>query len=184
MLKLSLAFLLFGIATANVWFNRTIKASGAKGNLKISGTPGCAAHDDWGANDCTFNWGTSISGAVDTFLDTPISSGKLVVNMMVEKVLPFKFTCPVCGANCTFTIPIIKQKVTFALLPCPLSSPFHIEIPTTALPDKSPFGPIKISVEGSVEIHDQTGKTVIHVDVEASANGANGQIESRNSTTV
>jgi len=179
MLKLSLAFLLFGIATANVWFNRTIKASGAKGNLKISGTPGCAAHDDWGANDCTFNWGTSISGAVDTFLDTPISSGKLVVNMMVEKVLPFKFTCPVCGANCTFTIPIIKQKVTFALLPCPLSSPFHIEIPTTALPDTPPF--VSLMVEGFVEIHDQTGKTVIHVDVEASANG---EIESRHSTTV
>merc|ERR1712130_642560 len=163
--------------------NRTIKAHGAKGKMKISGTPGCAAHDDWGVNDCTFNWGTSISGAVDTFLDTPISSGKLVVNMKVESTsIQIYLSC--LWSKLYIYNTNYRTESIIALLPCPLSSPFHIEIPTTALPDKSPFGPIKISVEGSVEIHDQTGKTVIHVDVEASANGANGQIESRNSTTV
>ena len=45
---------------------------------------------------------------------------KIVIDLKVNNIFTLKTTCVACGANCTLDIPVVNEKVTFALPPCPL----------------------------------------------------------------
>ena len=45
----------------------------------------------------------------------------LSLGLKVDKILPLKTTCPMCGGNCTIDIAAIKQKVSFAMPDCPIA---------------------------------------------------------------
>lgn len=44
----------------------------------------------------------------------------LDLDLKVDGLLPLKTSCPMCGGNCTINIPVVKQKVSFAMPPCPI----------------------------------------------------------------
>ena len=83
----------------------------------------------------------------------------------VDSIVPFAFSCPVCGANCTTTVPIVNQDVNFAMPPCPvsaldLSTPFDY-----ALPADSPTKGVKVSAKGTLGVKDAAGDTVLSGDL-------------------
>ena len=87
--------------------------------------------------------------------------------MKVDSIVPFSFSCPVCGANCTTTIPIVNQDVNFAMPPCPvsaldLSTPFDY-----ALPADSPTKGVKVSAKGTLGVKDAAGATVLSGEITA-----------------
>jgi hypothetical protein len=87
-----------------VTFSRTVKAlAHATGNVTFD--RGCTQTDPYGSNDCTWNWGDSITAAYGGSLQENIEAGKLIVDLEVDNTVPFQFSCPVCGANCSVTIP-------------------------------------------------------------------------------
>ena len=77
----------------------------------------------YGSNDCDVNWGTNYTLDLDLLLDQDIVAGhKIDVDLKVDGLIPFKLNCALCGAECTFTIPIIRKTVTIPPVPCPLKA--------------------------------------------------------------
>ena len=151
---------------AGVYFDRTINtASHVTGSVTFNA--GCAASDQWGSNKCTWNWKQAITATLAGALQEDITTGKLVVDLKLNNVIPFSFSCPLCGANCTFEIPVIKTPVSFAMPPCPIKA---VTIPSKSkaftLPDKNPLG-VAASVAGTVQIADQTGSVIFKVSLNA-----------------
>jgi hypothetical protein len=72
---------------------------------QVSFDKGCTSTDPFGSNDCTFAWGESISESYQGALQENITSGKEVVDLKINNTIPFSFSCPVCGADCTITVP-------------------------------------------------------------------------------
>mmetsp|Transcript_45842 Transcript_45842/g.73735 ORF Transcript_45842/g.73735 Transcript_45842/m.73735 type:complete len:152 (-) Transcript_45842:214-669(-) len=87
------------------------------------------------------------------------------VDMKVDGIIPFKFTCPVCGTTCTVTIPIVKQTTSFQLPDCPVTGDFNLVEPI-ALPSKSPIG-VSSGAKGTVQVTNGAGTVVAHVTVDA-----------------
>ena len=55
-------------------------------------------------------------------LNEDLTAGStLSLNLKVDKILPLKTTCPMCGGNCTINIAAIKQKVSFPMPDCPIA---------------------------------------------------------------
>jgi len=55
-----------------------------------------------------------------------------------EKVFHIDFSCDVCGEDCVITIPVINDKIVFAMPPCPIESPFTYLF-TQVMPDSATF---------------------------------------------
>jgi len=156
----------FASPNSGVYFDRTINTiAHATGSAAFD--KGCAATDPYGSNKCTWDWKEAITASYQGALQEDITSGKLVVDLKINNVIPFSFSCPICGANCTFEIPIIKKPETIKMPPCPIKA---TTIPPTktpfTLPDKNPLG-IAASVSGTVQIADQSGAVMFKITVDA-----------------
>lgn len=156
----------FAVPNGGVYFDRTINTiQHLTGSVSFD--KGCTASDPYGSNKCTWNWKDAITVAYQGALQEDITSGKLVVDLKINNVIPFSFSCPLCGANCTFEIPIIKKPETIKMPPCPIKA---ANIPATktpfTLPDKNPLG-IGASVAGTVQIADQSGGVIFKITVDA-----------------
>ncbi|GMI49331.1 hypothetical protein TrCOL_g11638 [Triparma columacea] len=149
-----------------IQFSRTIDTIADDSSLLLKIDSGCSSSDDHGSNDCSFAWGDEVSGSVDLSLGHDLGEGSTFsVNMKVDSIVPFAFSCPVCGANCTTTVPIVNQDVNFAMPPCPvsaldLSTPFDY-----ALPADSPTKGVKVSAKGTLGVKDAAGDTVLSGDL-------------------
>jgi hypothetical protein len=77
--------------------------NGTTGSLSID--KGCTKTDPYGSNNCTWAWGQSITAAFQGALQEDIQAGKLIVDLKIDGTTPLQFTCPVCGASCTFAVP-------------------------------------------------------------------------------
>jgi hypothetical protein len=146
----------FAVPNDGVYFDRTIDLlTHATGSLTFN--TGCTATDQYGSNKCSFNWNQAVSCTFQGALQEDITSGKLVVDAKINNVIPFSFSCPICGANCTIEIPIIKKPETFKMPDCPIkATSIPSKITPFTLPDKNPLG-IAVTVTGTVQIVDQTG---------------------------
>jgi len=87
-----------------VTFSRTVRDL-AHMTGDVSFDKGCTRTDPYGSNDCTWAWGESITTAYEGALQEDITAGKLIVDLQVNNTIPLSFTCAVCGARCTVTIP-------------------------------------------------------------------------------
>lgn len=87
-----------------VSFARTVKTL-AHTTGQVTFDRGCTKTDPYGSNDCTWTWGESITAAFQGALQEDITSGKLIVDLKIDNTIPFSFNCPLCGADCTFTVP-------------------------------------------------------------------------------
>jgi hypothetical protein len=154
------------VSNGGVQFSRTVNSVNNV-TAKATFASGCTSTDAYGSNDCNWPWGDANSVTYVADLEEDITSGTLSVDLKVNGIIPFKFDCPVCGANCTITIPIVGTKETFALPPCPISSK-NIPAATTAftLPAKNPLG-VGASIAGSITITDQNKVVVASITLSA-----------------
>lgn len=88
------------------------------------------------------------------------------VNLKVDTIIPWKFTCAACGSNCTTTVPIVDYPLNFAMPPCPVSSRELTTVFSQALPTESPTKGIKVTAKGSVNIKDETGAEVMDMVID------------------
>ena len=44
----------------------------------------------------------------------------LNLDLKVDRLLPLKASCPMCGGNCSINIPVVKQNISFAMPACPI----------------------------------------------------------------
>ena len=81
--------------------------------------------------------------------------------------VPLKATCAACGTPCELTIPVIKQKVSIDLPPCPLKTSYDM-VSLIKLPDKSPVPLITLKFSGKAEVLDDNGASLVKVDLSGS----------------
>ena len=126
-------------------------------------SPG-SSKDQYGSNDCDLNWGQAYTVSINATLGQDLGSdATFSVDMKLDGLIPLKFTCHVCGANCTITVPIVKKTVTFETGPCPIKAqPVTLQKDIT-LPAKSPV-PISAGAKGKITVQDGSG-TMAEVDV-------------------
>merc|ERR1712228_791460 len=154
-------------AEKGIHFNRTVSSgSGTTGSLSVTPASDCAGKDEWGVNNCNIPWKQTISLDLKANFKKQVTKGKIDVDLKV-KGIPLKFECPICGANCTFDVPIIKIPVTITLPDCPLDNPLDIPLDDIELPDKSPLGPIKVPIKGTVATYDQDGNSLVKISIDA-----------------
>ena len=136
--------------------------------MKIDGTA-CSDVDAYGSNNCAFDWGATYTGQATLNSTQDIIAGsKLVVDTKVDRLLPFKFECDACGADCTVTVPVISKTVTFTLPPCPLKALQIAQAFNFSLPADSPV-PAKTTVKGTVAINDPSGAKIVGLTIDVSA---------------
>ena len=145
-----------------VSFSRTVKSLAKDSTFNLLFDSGCKSTDSYGSNNCQFNWGSLVSGYFSGKLGHDLQQGsKFSVNFKVDKFISWKFTCAACGANCTTTIPVIDQEVTFATPPCPISATEVIkQIFNSTLPVDSPT-PVKVTATGDVILTDASNNNII-----------------------
>jgi hypothetical protein len=130
---------------------------------------GCTGSDDYGSNDCAFAWGDSVSGSAGGDLGHDLEDGSTFsVDVKVDKLISWKFSCAACGANCTTTIPVVNEPVNFAMPDCPIPA---TEVPATVfsqvLPTDSPTKGVKVTVSGTVSVADDKGASVLSLGIDA-----------------
>jgi len=162
-------FALVYVAHATVTLKRTISnVNGVVPYVKI--TPGCTSADQYGSNDCTMNWGQTYTINETVALQKEVTgTSKLSVQATVAGIIPLAFECPMCGANCTVTIPIINKKESWYMGPCPIKAATENKVIPLPLPASNPIG-IPVSITGTVTI---SGDISITIGLEASLSSEN-----------
>jgi hypothetical protein len=115
----------------------------------------------------TFNWGDTINLAYSLLSGEDITGGTITIDAKVDSIIPFKASCPACGADCTIKIPIIGKTESFAMPPCPLLTKGELLANATklVLPSKSPI-PAKTGVKGTIQLTDQAGTKVAVINLD------------------
>ena len=162
--SLALALLLSSSA-ADVTLSRTVNSLAAgSATLTIEGSA-CASQDNYGSNDCDVHWGQSYGLKYDATLSKDIEAGSsFTADFKLDRFVPLKFTCALCGADCTVTVPIIKKTYTLKMPSCPISSQGLRGNLTATLPSPSPV-PLKIGLEGNLKATDANGNVLADIDV-------------------
>eukprot|EP00038_Savillea_parva_P007165 m.168266 g.168266 ORF g.168266 m.168266 type:complete len:169 (-) comp12934_c0_seq1:146-652(-) len=146
---------LCALASASLDFSRTVTKVASGSSAKVTFDKGCSQTDPYGSNDCSLDWGSDYTVTYNATFP-PITSGhKIAIALKVDGIIPFDVTCPACGGNCEFEVPIIKKQVNISLPPCPITSQVgsqHFTLPSDPLP-------VKVSIEGTVSLLDPTGAT-------------------------
>jgi len=161
-------FAIIAVAAADITLSRTISnvKSGFDGGAVLAS--GCTSKDAYGSNDCDVKWGSSNSVSIHGDLPEDLNSkAKVQVNLKVDSIFPWDFSCALCGSSCTVTIPVVKKTVTIKLPPCPIKK--GALPPTTkkfTVPSKSPT-PVGVSAEGTATITDDSGATVATIAAQA-----------------
>ena len=151
-------------------FSRTITkiANDSALNLTFTSGASCKTTDAYGSNDCQFKWGDNVTGLVSGKLGHDLNVGsKFTVDLKVDKLIKWSFSCAACGANCTTTIPVIDEKVTFALPDCPIKAVELTEqLFNASLPLDSPTKGVKVTATGPITIFDALGATVLAISLD------------------
>jgi hypothetical protein len=152
-------------AAADITVSRTINSLSA-GSIKVTLPDGeCSSSDQYGSNNCDLDWGKAYKVSFTGELSKDIESGStFTADIKVDNVFPLQFTCQLCGAECSFTVPVIKKSVSFKMPDCPIKAQSLTNSTTITLPSKDPV-PLKIGFEGSVSAKDASGATIADVDV-------------------
>jgi len=155
------------VNSEGIQFSRTVKTVGPNGGGTLKFDSGCSSVDQYGSNNCNWAWGSNILGSVDAH-SGPLNEGSmLVVDLKVDKVISWKFTCAACGANCTTSIPVVNEEVNFAMPPCPIPAETIVQSFNSTLPATSPTKGVKVTATGSISILNENGATVLGLDIDA-----------------
>ena len=149
----------------DITLSRTVNALSA-GTINATLTGGaCKSSDAYGSNDCDVDWGKSYGVSVTGSLTKDIDTGATFsADIKVDNLFPLKFTCQLCGANCSFEVPVVKKTVSFAMPPCPIKAQTLDKTATLTLPSSAPV-PLTVGFKGTVSAKDAAGNTIADVSV-------------------
>jgi len=129
----------------------------------VDGPKHCTLRDEYGDNNCHFDWGEKIHGKVTVKLNDPIVEGDYMVGaLLIDKFIPYKFRCALCGEDCVLEIPVIKHNESIPMEKCPISVHETNANVIYQMMDESPtHGKIATKVDGTVQLTQAaTGKTL------------------------
>jgi hypothetical protein len=130
----------------------------------------CQERDDYGDNQCHYDWGETARANVSLSWPHQIEGGDFLSgHLKMDRFVPYHFRCPLCGEDCVLKLPLINMTHTIPMPKnCPIpaqnsSQPVHYQ-----LLDRSPTdGKVPVRVDGIVSlIQGKTGKTLVEFTVE------------------
>merc|ERR1712154_39091 len=123
----------------------------------------CKSKDQWGDNQCHYDWGETMNPQIDVNFKTEgdgFKEGDIVKgSMMVGYIVPWYFSCAVCGKDCVLRMPIVFYPIHLPLPECPMGKeeiPSSLSIPVG---DSSPFHGIPLHLTGTLTL--KRGKDTI-----------------------
>jgi len=154
-------------ATADLVLSRSIEAlTIGSVNTTLEGTA-CASKDKYGSNDCHLKWGSTYKADVTAALTKDLGEGvTMTADLTIDGLIPFQFSCKVCGANCTITVPIIKEKVSIPAPPCPIKARTLKQSMSFSLPTAPPIK-MQAGFDGTVLLADASGAQLLKMSVKA-----------------
>lgn len=130
--------------------------------LKID-IDGCTSTDKYGCKALDTDWGRAISGNVHAALQEDLGAASHFKLQMKIKTglfpVPFDLECKLCGAPCSFKIPVLEKEIDIKLPPCPLKASVADRKFSATIPAKDPV-PVPLGFDGTVTIYDDKGKTL------------------------
>jgi hypothetical protein len=84
----------------------------------------------------------------------------------VNRIIAWKFTCPVCGANCTTTVPVVNEPINVAMPPCPIAAGMIQQAIYSTLPPESPLGGVKVSAVGTIDVRNENNGEVLKLSLD------------------
>jgi hypothetical protein len=155
------------IMSDGVKFSRTVNQLDPSYGMVLKFDQGCASTDAYGSNDCSWSYGTTLFGSIDAH-GGPLDKGALlIVDLKVDKVIKWKFSCQACGETCKTKVPIVDEDVSFEMPPCPIPPSGIEQLFNTTLPASSPTKGVKVTAVGTISVVDQTGKQVLNLGIDA-----------------
>jgi len=163
-----------GPAQSGVSFEREVNV----GSDRISGAVFfdgnfCDKQDAFGDNDCSYRWGSSISGNLEVTANITLDvgdtlGGDVTVTVFFIPIYSYDVVCQACGADCVIVNPT-GDDLVIELPPCPIiidataeSFDFAIELPSS-----SPIGGIGASVDATAFLAQQ-GRKIYEVIIDGS----------------
>ena len=157
-----------GLSSANLEFSRTVKGTASDVSFYLEFDEGCSSTDVYGSNNCNFKWGQTLKGSMTSQLGLDLEDGsKVDINLKIDNKISLKFTCLVCGQNCTTTIPIVNEPITFPTPDCPIPANSIDETFKQALPSESPTEGVKVTASGTAVVNDQNGKEIVNLKIDS-----------------
>jgi hypothetical protein len=148
----SLTQVTFAITPAGIDSARTVKTlQHATGSVAFD--KGCTKTDPYGSNNCHWDYAQMVQMAVQGALQEDVTTGKIIVDLKLNNTIPFQFSCPVCGANCTITVPEQVDQAEiwalfFSLHPFPAFL-IHVPSPPAAPTISASFTPSTIGTRST-----------------------------------
>lgn len=175
-------------------FNRTISYLSSADSLKLHFDPKyCKETDVYGENDCHYNWGerVALNYAVfanesldeNAYIEGSFKVNKLVLtedsfvslslnviltNNLISQVamLPWHFTCAVCGQDCKAKAPIVILDFDIPMPPCPIDPIVYADNVAFQLPDLSPTeGLVAVPLQGEVVLYSKAQEVLVSVSI-------------------
>jgi hypothetical protein len=115
----------------------------------------CQVYDEFGVNDCHFNWKEAAIGNFSTSISKMLDeSSSISAHLVLEGHIPYKFNCALCGQPCEVGLPLIDFKYTFRMPDCPVDLSNHFQDFHYHLWSHSPTdGLVSISLEGTAIVY-------------------------------
>lgn len=130
---------------------------GATFFLEFSGGT-CQTNDTYGDSSCHYQWGESIIANYTMQLGEKLDEGDVLrANLKVDHLVPYSFTCAVCGSDCVLKLPVVDLQWSFPTQDCPIDTNLIIDSFREDLGKKSPTDGIPVHVEGGVHIIRESG---------------------------
>jgi len=121
----------------------------------------CEELDEFGDTNCHFDWEDVVSVKVEGELAEDLDEGdRMEADLKINKFIKFKFSCAVCGQDCTVKVPIIDETITIKSPSCPINKNLANSW-TLQLPD-SGIG-IHTNIKGTIKLVTKNDDKLIEV---------------------
>mmetsp|Transcript_11459 Transcript_11459/g.33788 ORF Transcript_11459/g.33788 Transcript_11459/m.33788 type:complete len:250 (-) Transcript_11459:231-980(-) len=120
---------------------------------EVGSTSHCKSADTFGDNNCHYKWGDGLVATYKLDLETELEDSDTIHgHFKIDRVVPWEFSCKVCGQDCTLKAPVIDEEWSFAMEPCPIQLQNATNSIFTKLRGDSPVDGITTHAQGNVQI--------------------------------
>lgn len=139
-------------------------------DLEFASISSCLVHDEYGDNQCHFNWGDEVTATVSFSGEELQADDVIRGSLKLAGWISYTFHCAVCGQDCVLQLPVFHHRNVTIAMPktCPIPADAVSETLTYQMWDESPTGgTVAVHFEGNlVLIQGRTDTTLIDVHVE------------------
>ena len=131
----------------------------------------CAATDQYGANDCHFEWNDDVKGNfVAKFPQILDEQSSFHADLILEGHIPYHIDCAMCGQPCKLELPLIHFEYDLAMPDCPvdLSNSFFSDFDYQLWKHSPSEGLVTVSLEGTATVYSSPGQELAQFQVSGS----------------